>query len=133
VKDCNPDECYNCGKIGHFVRNYCAEKKVKENTNLVTEEETKEGLFMMVYDERDTNNEKIWYLDTGASNHMCRYKHLFTEIRVIEDRHVSFGDASKIQVKGQGIISYLQKNGLKGLIENVYYVPNLKSNILSMG
>jgi hypothetical protein len=54
-------------------------------------------------------------------------------VRVVEDWHVSFGDESKIQMKGQGTISYLQKNGLKGLIENVYYVPNLKSNILNMG
>jgi hypothetical protein len=36
-------------------------------------------------------------------------------------------------MKDQGTISYLQNNGLKGLIENVYYVPDLKSNILSMG
>jgi hypothetical protein len=40
---------------------------------------------------------------------------------------------SKIQVKDQGTISYLQKNALKRLIENVYYVSDLKSNILSMG
>jgi hypothetical protein len=62
---------------------------------------------MMAYDEKDTNNETIWYLDTGASNHMCRYKHLFTKMRVVEDIHVSFGNASKIQVKCQGTISYL--------------------------
>jgi hypothetical protein len=88
---------------------------------------------MTAYDEKDTNNEKFWYIDTGASNHMCGYKYLFTEMRVVEDGHISFGDASKIQVKGQGTISYLQKNGLKGLIENIYYVSDLKSNIPSMG
>jgi hypothetical protein len=71
-------ECYNYGKIGHFIRDCYAEKKVKENTNLVMEEETKEGLLMMAYDKKDTNNEIIWYLDTSASNHMCGYKHLFT-------------------------------------------------------
>ncbi|PKU61775.1 Retrovirus-related Pol polyprotein from transposon TNT 1-94 [Dendrobium catenatum] len=64
---------------------------------------------------------------------MCGHRHLFKEMRVVEDGHVSFGDASKIQVKGQGTISYMQKDGAKGLIENVYFVPDLKSNILSMG
>ena len=52
---------------------------------------------MMANDENDTNNETVWYLDTGASNHMCGHKHLFTEMRVIEDGHVSFGDASKFK------------------------------------
>ncbi|PKU79836.1 Retrovirus-related Pol polyprotein from transposon TNT 1-94 [Dendrobium catenatum] len=64
---------------------------------------------------------------------MCGHIHFFKEIRVVEDGHVSFGDASKIQVKGQGTISYMQEHGTKGLIENLYFVPDLKSSILSMG
>jgi hypothetical protein len=49
--------------------------------------------------EADSNNESVWYLDTGASNHMCGYKHMFTEIEEIVEGHVSFGDASKVKVK----------------------------------
>ncbi|XP_020271910.1 golgin subfamily A member 3-like [Asparagus officinalis] len=75
----------------------------------------------------------MWYLDTGASNHMCGHKHLFVEMQKIEDGHVLFGDASKVRVKGRGKICFLQKDGKEGSIENVYYVPDLKSNILSMG
>jgi hypothetical protein len=62
------------------VINCYAEKKVKEIINLVTEEETKEWLLMMAYDVKDTNNEIIWYINTGVSNHMCEYKHLFTKM-----------------------------------------------------
>jgi hypothetical protein len=36
-------------------------------------------------------------------------------------------------VKGRGKIYFSQKNGKEGLIEDVYHVPDLKSNILSMG
>ncbi|XP_020271909.1 cingulin-like [Asparagus officinalis] len=75
----------------------------------------------------------MWYLDTGASNHMCGHKHLFVEMQKIEDGHVLFGDASKVRVKGRGKICFLQKDNKEGSIENVYYVPDLKSNILSMG
>jgi hypothetical protein len=49
--------------------------------------------------EADSNNESVWYLDTGASNHMCGYKHMFTKIEEIVEGHVSFGDASKVKVK----------------------------------
>jgi len=64
---------------------------------------------------------------------MCGNKYLFKEIQKIEDGHVAFGDASKVEVKGRGTISYLQKDDLIGSIQDVYYVPDLKTNILSVG
>jgi GAG-pre-integrase domain len=83
--------------------------------------------------EADSNNESVWYLNTGASNHMCGYKHMFTEIEEIVEGHVSFGDASKVKVKGQGEILIQCKDVNEMFISNVYYVPNMKSNILSLG
>jgi hypothetical protein len=54
-----------------------------------------DGVVLPASKEVDPNNESVWYLDTGISNHMCGYKHIFTEIEEIMDGHVSFGDASK--------------------------------------
>ena len=64
---------------------------------------------------------------------MCGHEYLFKEMQKIEDGHVSFGDTSKVEVKGQGMIHFLQKDGVMGSIQDVYYVPDLKINILSMG
>ena len=75
----------------------------------------------------------MWYLDTGASNHMCGDEHFFKDLAKVEAGDVSFGDDSKVAVKGRGTIWYLQKDGRVGEIRDVYYVPDLKSNILSMG
>jgi len=79
------------------------------------------------------SDNSVWYLDTGASNHMCGDENLFKELTKVDAGHVSFGDASKVAVKGRGTIWYLQKNNRVGEIRDVYYVPDLKSNILSMG
>jgi len=75
----------------------------------------------------------VWYLDTGASNHMCGDEHFFKDLAKVEAGDVSFGDDLKVAVQGRGTIWYLQKDGRVGEIRDVYYVPNLKSNILSMG
>ncbi|KAI5445818.1 hypothetical protein KIW84_013886 [Lathyrus oleraceus] len=132
AKDCNSFKCYNCDKVGHLAKDCRIEKKVEETTNLTLEVEANEGFLLMAQNEINTND-NVWYLDSGASNHMCGHKHLFKEMRKIEDGNVSFGDASKVKVEGKGTIRYLQKDGLIGSIQDVYYVPNLKTNILSLG
>jgi len=119
--------------VGHLAKDCRIEKKVEETTNLALEAEVNEGFLLMAQKEINTNNDNVWYLDSGASNHMCGHKHLFKEMEKIEDGNVSFGDASKVKVEGKGTICYLQKDGLIGSIQDVYYVPDLKTNILSLG
>ena len=75
----------------------------------------------------------MWYLDSGVNNHMNGLKHLFTDLKEINSGVVSCGDSSKIEVKRKGEICYTRKNGKQGSIEDVYYVPDMKNNILSLG
>jgi hypothetical protein len=46
---------------------------------------------------------------------------------------VSFGDAFEMEVKGKENVKFLQKNERFRMIENVYFIPEMKSNILSVG
>jgi len=59
-----------------------------------------EGILMKANEDITLDSDMIWYLDTGASNHMCGHKHLFLDIQEIEDGHVSFTDSTKVPVKG---------------------------------
>jgi len=75
----------------------------------------------------------VWYLDIGASNHMCGDESFFSELTKVEAGLVSCGDDSKMVIKRRGTIRHMQKDGRVREIRDVYYVPELKSNILSIG
>ena len=70
----------------------------------------------------------LWYLDSGCSRHMTRDQSLFKVFESKKGGNVTFGDGSKSQIKGKGIIS------LPGLpdIVNVLYVEGLRVNLLSI-
>ncbi|KAE8732520.1 Detected protein of unknown function [Hibiscus syriacus] len=109
-----------------------SEKKVEENANLVAEEETREdGVLMMTYKSTVPDRDTVWYLDTRASNHMCGHKHLFVEMQEIEEGQVSFGDASKVQVKGREKYEAFELfKKFKVLVEKttMHYIKALRSD-----
>jgi hypothetical protein len=96
------------------------------------EEKGGDGVVLLASKEVDPNNESVWYLNTGASNYMCGYKYIFIEIEEIVDDHVSYRDALQVKVKRQCKILNHCKDENKRFISNVYYVSDMKSNILSL-
>nr|GEV71615.1 hypothetical protein [Tanacetum cinerariifolium] len=118
---------------GHYAKDCRSAKRTEEKTNLVTEPDVEEGgVLLMAHEEPVSKVDMIWYLDSGACHHMSRQRNLFTELTKVIQGYVSFGDASKIEVKGRRNIRFLYA-GKERAIEDVYYVPAMKSNILSLG
>ena len=68
----------------------------------------------------------LWYLDNDCSRHMTGDRSLFKVFESKKGGNVTFGDGSKSQIKGKGIIS------LPGLLDiaNVLYVERV--NLLSI-
>jgi hypothetical protein len=64
---------------------------------------------------------------------MCGRKETFVELKEGVFGNVSLGDSSKLAVEGRGKVRIFQKNGKEEFISDVYYVPTMKSNILSIG
>lgn len=57
----------------------------------------------------------------------------FTMLDETITRNVKFGDDSRIDIKGKGSISFIFKDGVKKTMSNVYFIPALRSNIISLG
>ena len=70
----------------------------------------------------------LWYLDSGCSRHITGYRSLFKVFESKKGDNVTFGDGSKSQIKGKGIISLPRLSD----IANVLYVEGLRVNLLSI-
>lgn len=46
---------------------------------------------------------------------------------------VRFGDDSTVSIKGNGSVHFTCKNGEERILKEVYYIPTLCNNIISLG
>ncbi|GJY12094.1 zinc finger, CCHC-type containing protein [Tanacetum coccineum] len=149
-------QCYNCKKIGHIAPNCPQKTKANEQSNLV-EEDLEPTLLMAILEDsnegnqvkeaeeqkvslheedvgyKETNIDSLWYLDNGASNHMTGVREHFKELNEKVSGKVRFRDGSYIEIKGKGSILIECDDEKQRIISHVYYIPSLKSNLLSLG
>jgi len=88
---------------------------------------------LLMHNERMQDKENMWYLDNRANNHMCEDKNKFMELDEAIRGNVTFADHLKVAIKGKCTILIKLKDGSHQFIGDVYYIPTVKSNILSLG
>lgn len=150
-------KCHNCGRKGHFKRDCTQPKKQRallaqqdggddgpallmmQTCSLSHGEEKHQSEVFLIEDKvqlqvcNENRETGSWYLDTGASNHMCGCEEKFSEIDPSVTGRVKFGDGSTVKIHGLGTVLFQCKNGEHRALTNVYFIPALKSNIISIG
>ncbi|GJR57266.1 hypothetical protein Tco_1499428 [Tanacetum coccineum] len=132
-------------KTRHIGEERVQQARPNEQSNLV-EEDLEPTLLMAILEVeeqevslheenvgyKETNMNSLWYLDNGASNHMTRIREHFKELDEKVSGKVRFGDGSYIEIKGKGSIIIECDDEKQRIISHVYYIPDLKSNLLSL-
>ena len=90
----------------------------KAHVNLAQEGDAKKG---------------VWYLDSGATNHMTGDRAAFAELDTSVTGTVKFGDGSQVDICGQGTVLFVCKSGEHQAVTGVYYIPRLNTQIISLG
>lgn len=78
-------------------------------------------------------DEALWFLDSGATNHMSGSRGAFFDIDAGVTGSVKFGDASEVPIEGIGSVVFQGKSGEHLLLTGVYFIPRLTTNIVSLG
>ncbi|XP_022632199.1 uncharacterized protein LOC111240774 [Vigna radiata var. radiata] len=126
--------CYNCDKFRHYASECRApnKNKVEKKANYAEERCQEDGTLQLDYEGQDKGEDNQWYLDSGASNHICGKISMLVKLDESVKGNMTFGDESKVAVKGKGNVLIRLNNGEHQFISNVYYVPRMKNNILSL-
>ena len=91
-----------------------------------------ELILMAQAEENGVSKAETWFIDSCCSNHMCGDKKLFSYFDNDFTHWVKLGNNAKMQVEGKGSVN-LNIDGIKHVVTEVYYVPELKNNLLSVG
>ncbi|KAK2361452.1 secreted RxLR effector protein [Trifolium repens] len=127
-------QCYNCEKFGHFA-DECWYKKDQQNdgeANVAQGRDPNSVLMMATTCDEKVKNEE-WYLDTGCSNHMTAHREWLTSFDSSRTSSIKLANSSKVAAEGTGNIVIRGNSGVKVIIKDVFYVPEMNCNLLSIG
>ena len=122
-------ECYKCHKLGHFQYECPTVNKEANYAELNNEEEI---LLMSHVELYENNQEDAWFLDSRCSNHMCGDKAMFCELNEEFRQLVKLGNNTRMTVLGKGKVK-LYLDEVHHIVTDVFYVPELKNNLQSVG
>jgi hypothetical protein len=74
-----------------------------------------------------------WQLDSGASHHMCSHRNWFISYQSVDEGVVFMGNGIPCKIVGVGSIRIRMFDGIVRELMDVRYVPELKSNLISLG
>ena len=105
----------------------------KDQTQDEKDQTQDEGILFLACSVQEPNSLDVWYLDSGCSNHMTGNRNAFATLDESLQSEVRMDEDNKLLVKGSGDILVHTKNGDIKHMANVFYVPGLKHNLLSVG
>ncbi|GJW98685.1 retrovirus-related pol polyprotein from transposon TNT 1-94, partial [Tanacetum coccineum] len=130
--------CYNCDQPGHRAANCKMPKRVNpRQANMVNDNV---DMIAMVSDViamiSEVNlvgsNNSGWWVDTGATRHVCADKSMFHSFRAVDNgEKLYMGNSATADIKGEGdvILKMTSEKELK--LTNVLYVLEIRKNLVS--
>ncbi|XP_049348562.1 uncharacterized protein LOC125813121 [Solanum verrucosum] len=107
--------------------------KKKDQGNLAESREEMDDLCAMLLECNLVGNPRVWWIDSGASCHVCANKELFTSYTPAPaDEKLFMVNSAVAKVEGTGKVHLKMTSGKVVTLNRVLYVPELRKNLVSI-
>ncbi|XP_077226408.1 uncharacterized protein LOC143859638 [Tasmannia lanceolata] len=118
--------CFQCGKMGHYKKE-CRYRKSNTQGN---KDGNKEKFVAMISEVNFVEGEDAWWIDSGATNHVCKDRSVFSTYVTVEDGNVIYmGNSSTAEVKGKGKVELEFTSGKVLTLTDVYHALEVRRNL----
>ncbi|PHT75012.1 Glyceraldehyde-3-phosphate dehydrogenase, cytosolic [Capsicum annuum] len=129
------EKCFNCGKIGLKSTDCCALKKgkKKDQANMIESNKECDDLCAMFSECNLRGNPREWWMDSGATRHVCANKELFSSLTPAQVKEMIYmANSATAKIEGTEKIYLKMTFGKVLTLNNVLYVPELHRNLISV-
>ena len=78
------------------------------------------------------SNSREWWIDTGATRHVCFDKTIFSSFKVFNaDEMLYMGNSATSNIEGEGTVILKMTSDKHLTLKNVLYVPDIRKNLVS--
>ncbi|PHT60131.1 hypothetical protein CQW23_02494 [Capsicum baccatum] len=117
---------FNCGKIGHKFMDCLSLKKgkKKDQANLAESKKEMDDLCVMLFECNLVGNPSEWWIDSGATRHVCANKELFSTFALAQvEEKINMTNSATAKVEGTGNACLKMTSSKVLTLNNVLYVP----------
>ncbi|XP_077231988.1 uncharacterized protein LOC143865549 [Tasmannia lanceolata] len=149
-KNKKKEGCFNCGKLGHYARQ-CRHRKGKDTFQNVGNSQAKPApqanmvesgtvihgtevkkLITVDFEVNMVFNVSDWWVDTGATIHVCCDRSAFVTYHQVDESEMLFmGNSSTAKVMGKWKVDLKLTSGKVLTLHQVLYVPEVRKNLIS--
>ncbi|KAL0315721.1 UNVERIFIED_CONTAM: Retrovirus-related Pol polyprotein from transposon TNT 1-94 [Sesamum radiatum] len=89
------------------------------------------NLSAVVFEANLVGNPREWWIDTGATRHICSDKEMFSTYTPINGRRLFMGNSATSNIVGIGNVVLKMTSGKELTLIDVLHVPDIRKNLVS--
>ncbi|KAL0281946.1 UNVERIFIED_CONTAM: hypothetical protein Sradi_7277900 [Sesamum radiatum] len=128
------ENCYNCGKRNHMAKDRRLLKKNQAHISEVRSVPIDLGelnLSIVVFEANLVDNPREWWIDTGATRHICSDKDIFSTFTPINGRKLFMENSATSNIVGIDNVVLKMTSGKELTLIDLLHVPDIRKNLVS--